>query len=178
MVSAATLTITATAGAASAVAGGVVSYTVTIANSGLSDYTGAAFTVPLAGVLGNAAYRNDAAAVITGTATSAGSVSYTSPDLGWAGTVPASGSVTLTYSVTVDNPDTGSQILASTVTSASTGSNCGGRVRRPAVHRHRDGLGADHRLHGEYRHRPPRAGWWATPPRWPTPGRPRTPGSA
>ena len=125
VVSAATLTITATAGAASAVAGGVVSYTVTIANSGLSDYTGAAFTVPLGGVLGNAAYRNDAAAVITGTATSAGSVSYTSPDLGWAGTVPASGSVTLTYSVTVDNPDTGSQILASTVTSASTGSNCG-----------------------------------------------------
>ncbi len=125
VVSAATLTITAAAGAASAVAGGVVTYTVTIANSGLSDYTGAAFTVPLGGVLGNAAYNNNAAAVITGTGTSAGTVTYDGSTLGWAGDVPAAGSVTLTYSVTVNSPDTGSQILASTVTSASTGSNCG-----------------------------------------------------
>ena len=125
VVSAATLTITAAAGAPSAVASGVVHYTVTIANSGLSDYAGAAFTVPLDGVLDDAAYDNDAAAVITGTSTLAGAVSYTSPDLGWTGTVPASGSVTVTYSVTVHNPDTGDQILASTVTSTSTGSNCG-----------------------------------------------------
>ena len=73
---------------------------------------------------GNAAYNNDAAAVITGTGTSAGTVTYDGSTLGWAGDVPAAGSVTLTYSVTVNNPDTGSQILASTVTSASTGSNC------------------------------------------------------
>ena len=125
VVNAATLTITAAAGTAPAVAGGKVTYTVTIANSGLSDYPSAAFTVPLSGVLGNAAYDSDAAAVLTGTTTAAGTVSYTSPDLGWTGTVPASGSVTLTYSVTVNSPDTGSKILSTTVTSASTGSNCG-----------------------------------------------------
>ena len=126
VVNAATLTITATAGAPSAVAGGVVNYTITVANSGLSDYAGAALTVPLSGVLGGAAYDNDAAAVITGTGTPAGTVSYTSPDLAWTGTVPATGSVTLTYSVTVDNPDTGNQILSTTVSSAaSADSNCG-----------------------------------------------------
>ena len=119
VVSAATLTITQTAGAASAVAGGVVHYTITIANSGLSPYAGANVTDPLSGVLGDAAYNNDAAAVRTGGTTPAGTVTYTSPTLAWTGTIPATGSVTLTYSVTVNNPDTGNQILASTVTSTS-----------------------------------------------------------
>ena len=126
VVSAATLTITATAGAPSAVAGGKVTYTVTIANSGVSAYAGAAFTVPLSGVLDDAAYNNNAAAVLTGIGTIAGTVSFDGSTLSWAGDVPAAGSVTLTYSVTVNSPDTtGNQILASTVTSASTGSNCG-----------------------------------------------------
>ena len=124
VVSAATLTITLTAGAPSAVAGGTVGYTITIANSGLSPYTGASVTDSLSGVLGNAAYDSDAAAVITGTGTAAGTLAYASPDLTWAGTVPAAGSVTITYSVTVDNPDTGNKILTGTVTSASAGSNC------------------------------------------------------
>ena len=131
VVDAATLTITATAGAPSAVAGGVVKYTVTIANSGLTPYAGAAVTVPLSGVLGNAVYNNDAAAVRTGGTTPAGTVTYTSPVLAWTGTIPATRSVTLTYSVTVNNPDTGSQILATTVTSASTGSNCGAASTDP-----------------------------------------------
>ena len=125
VVNAATLTITAAADAPSAVAGGKVTFTVTIANSGVSAYDSASVTVPLGGVLDDAAYNGDAAAVLTGTTTPAGTVSYTSPDLGWTGDVPASGSVTLTYSVTVHNPDTGNQILAGTVTSPSTGSNCG-----------------------------------------------------
>ena len=124
VVNAATLTITSTAGAPSTVAGAVVSYTVTIANSGLTPYDDASVTDPLTGVLDDAAYDSDAAAVITGTTTPAGTVTYSSPTLTWTGTVPATGSVTLTYTVTVDNPDTGSQILASTVTSASPDSNC------------------------------------------------------
>ena len=72
-------------------------------------------------MLDDAAYDSDAAAVITGTGTAAGTVTFASPDLTWAGTVPAAGSVTLTYSVTVHNPDTGDQVLSSTVTSASPG---------------------------------------------------------
>ena len=74
----------------------------------------------------NATYNGDAAAVLTGIGTIAGTVSFDGSTLSWAGDVPAAGSVTLTYSVTVNSPDTtGNQILASTVTSASTGSNCG-----------------------------------------------------
>ena len=83
VVSAATLTITQTAGAPSAVAGGVVHYTITIANSGLSPYAGASVTDSLSGVLDDAAYDSDAAAVITGTGTAAGTVTFASPDLTW-----------------------------------------------------------------------------------------------
>ena len=124
IVNAATLTITQTAGTASTVAGGVVQYTITIANSVASPYASASVTDPLAGVLDDAAYKGDATAVITGTGTDAGPVSFTSPNLTWTGTVPATGSITITYSVTVNNPDTGDQILSSTVSSASPDSNC------------------------------------------------------
>ena len=117
LVNAATLTFTNTANVTAVAQGGTVSYTVTIANSGLSSYSGAAFTLPLSGVLDDATYNNDAA-------TTAGTVLFTSPNLTWAGTVPASGSVTVTFSVTVKNPDTGDMNLTTTLTSASTGSNC------------------------------------------------------
>ncbi len=96
-------------------------YTVTAANSGLSAYTGATFTDDLTGVPDDAVYNNDAAIAAGG----GGSVGYTSPDLTWTGDIPASGTVTITFSVTVNNPDTGNKILASTVSSASSGSNCG-----------------------------------------------------
>ncbi len=117
VVGASTLTFTQTTAAPSAVAGGTVAYTITIANSGLTAYAGAAFTDPLTGVLDNATYNNNAAA-------SAGAVSFTNPDLTWTGDVPATGSVTITYTVTVNNPDTGNMILASTISSPSADSNC------------------------------------------------------
>ena len=118
VVSATTLTFTATADTAAAAAGGVVHYTITVANSGLIPYTGAAVTAGLGGVLDDAAYGHDATAT-------AGTVTFTSPDLTWTGDVPASGTVTISYSVTVNSPDTGNRILTSTLTSASAGSNCG-----------------------------------------------------
>ncbi len=114
------LTITKTANVATATPGGVVDYTVTVTDSGQTAYTGATFTDPLAGVLANAVYNGDAS-VTGGTA---GSVSYSSPDLTWTGNLAAGASATVTYSVTVDSPDTGSGVLASTVTSATAGSNC------------------------------------------------------
>ena len=55
-------------------------------------------------MLGNATYNNDAAAVRTGSTTPAGTVTYTSPTLAWTGTIPASRSVTLSYTVTVQQP--------------------------------------------------------------------------
>ena len=178
VVNAATLTITATAGAPSTVAGAVVDYTITVANSGASPYAGASITDPLGGVLDDAAYDNDAAAVLTGTSTAAGTVSYTSPDLAWTGTVPAAGSVTVTYSVTVHKPDTGNQILASTVTSASTGSNCRPGSTDPRCTTTVTVSAAGDRARRSARPPSRRAGRWSRRPRSPIPGRPPTTGSA
>ena len=54
----------------------------------------------------------------------AGSVTYSSPNLTWTGNLAPGATATITFSVTVNNPDTGDHILASTVTSATAGSNC------------------------------------------------------
>ncbi len=86
-------------------------------NAGQSAYTGATFTDPLADVLDDASYNGDAAAT-------AGSVSYASPNLTWTGNLAVGATATITFSVTVSNPDTGNKILASTITSATAGSNC------------------------------------------------------
>jgi large repetitive protein len=117
LVNVATLTFTNATNVSAAAQGGVADYTITVANSGLSAYPGATFTLPLSGVLDDASYNGDAAA-------SMGAVSFSSPNLTWTGTVPASGTVTVTFSVTVKNPDTGNMIMASTLTSTSLDSNC------------------------------------------------------
>ncbi len=111
------LTIAQAASVAAAAPGAVVGYTVTVTNSGLVAYSGATFTDPLAGVLDDAAYNGNAAAT-------AGSVSYTSPNLTWTGNLAAGAAATITFSVTVNNPDTGNKVLASTITSATSGTNC------------------------------------------------------
>jgi large repetitive protein len=116
LVGAATLTFTVASDVSSVTAGGTVTYTITAANSGLSSRL-ARFTQPLAGVLDDAAYNNNATATI-------GTVTFTSPNLTWTGRIPATSSVTITYTVTVSTPDTGNMILASTLTSTSAGSNC------------------------------------------------------
>ena len=151
----------------------MVGYTITVTNSGQTPYTGATFTDPLTGVLDDAVYNADAAAT-------AGTVSYASPNLTWTGNLAVGATATITYSVTVNNPDTGGKILANTVTSTTPGSNCAGggndprctatvdrawpehyRVRRRdttpgrhgALHDHGDQLRAD-RLHRGDVHRP------------------------
>ena len=86
-------------------------------NTGQTLYAGAAFTDPLGGVLDDAAYNSDAAAT-------AGTVSFASPDLSWAGSLNPGDTATVTFSVTVHDPDTDNHLLASTVTSVSAGSNC------------------------------------------------------
>ena len=50
--------------------------------------------------------------------------SYASSNLTWTGNLAAGASATITFSVTVNNPDTGNKSLASTITSATAGSNC------------------------------------------------------
>jgi large repetitive protein len=111
------LTITVSANTGTATPGSVVGYTVTVVNSGQTAYTGASFTDPLSGLLDDAAYNNDAAATV-------GTVSFTSPSLTWTGNLAVGASATVTFSVTVKNPDTGDKILVNTVTSATAGNNC------------------------------------------------------
>ena len=111
------LTISMTALTSSTAPGDTVHYTITIADTGQTAYAGATVTGSLAGVLDDAAYNNDAAA--TG-----GTVSYAAPDLTWTGDLSAGASVTITYSVSVDDPAAGDLILASTVSSAAAGSSC------------------------------------------------------
>ena len=97
------LTIVQTASPGTTTPGSVVHYTVTVTNSGQTPYTGATFTDPLGGVLDDAAYNSDAAATGTGT------VSFASPDLTWTGNLARGTVATITFSVTVNNPDTGEQ---------------------------------------------------------------------
>ncbi|MCW2929849.1 MAG: hypothetical protein JWM19_811, partial [Actinomycetia bacterium] len=56
------LTIAQAASVPAAAPGTVVGYTITVTNSGVTAYTGATFTDPLAGVLDDAAYNGNAAA--------------------------------------------------------------------------------------------------------------------
>ena len=165
------LTIVKTASTATAVPGQTVTYTIAVTDSGQTPYTGAALTDSLAGVLGDAAYNNDAAATV-------GSVSYAAPNLTWTGDLSPGGSATITYSVTVNNPDTGGHVLTNTVTSTTPGSNCRAGERRPAVHRDGDGVAADDRLDAERGDGHARGDGDTRRPRSPTPGRPRITGSA
>jgi uncharacterized repeat protein (TIGR01451 family) len=111
------LTISLTAGTTTAVPGGTVHYTVSVTNAGNAAYSAATFTDSLSGVLDDAIYNGDASA-------SSGSVSYASPNLTWTGSLAVGGAATVTFSVTVNNPDSGDKSLVSTVTSATAGSNC------------------------------------------------------
>src|SRR6202012_4230655 len=114
------LAIVTTANATSAVPGQQVTYTVTVADTGQTPYTGATVTDQLDGVLADGVYNGDAAA-------STGTLSYASPDLTWTGNLAPGAVATITFSVTVNNPDTGDRTLSATVASATAGSNCPAR---------------------------------------------------
>ena len=111
------LTTTVSAGTSTTTPGSVVQYTVTVTNSGQTAYTGATFTNPLGGLLDDSTYNNDAAAT-------AGSVSFASSSLTWTGNLAVGATATVTFSVTVKDPDTGDKVLVDTITSTTAGSNC------------------------------------------------------
>ena len=113
------LTIVKTADVSTTTPGSTVHYTITVTNTGLTTFTGATFSDDLTGVLDDATYGGNAT-VTAGP----GSVSYTSPYLTWTGSLSPAQFATITYSVTVANPDTGNGVLSNTVTSATAGSNC------------------------------------------------------
>lgn len=91
------------------VPGQKVTYTVTVTQTG-SAPANAVLTDNLTAVLNDATYNNDASA-------SVGAVSVAGDGLSWNGTVPVGGTATITYSVTVNSPPAGDQILTNVVTS-------------------------------------------------------------
>ncbi len=106
--------------------GSTVSYTVTVTNTGQVENFDTTFTMPLSDVLDDATYDNDAAA-------SSGVVSFTSPNLSWDGDLSPGQSATITFSVMVNNPDTGNKTLADTLTSTTPGANCPASGTAPAA---------------------------------------------
>ena len=75
-------------------------------------------------MLDDAAYDNDAAAT-------SGTVSFASPDLTWTGNLAPGDTVTITYTVTVDNPDTGDKLLVDFVTSTAPAAPARSDSRNP-----------------------------------------------
>ena len=110
------LTIVTTASTAAAVPGQTVTFTVTVTDNGQTPYTGATVTDTL-NLLGDATYNNNAGAT-------SGAVSYASPVITWTGDLAVGASAVITYTVTVNNPDTGGKSLATVAASTDPGSSC------------------------------------------------------
>ncbi len=119
------LTITTTAGSATTTPGSVVQYTITVTDTGQTSYTGATVTDDLANVLNDSAYNGDAAAT-------SGAVGYASPVLTWTGNLAPGDTATITYSITIDNPDNGDKHLVTTAVSTAPGSTCPPGSANPA----------------------------------------------
>jgi large repetitive protein len=110
-------TIAKTSDAETAMPGDVITYTVTVTNTGQVDYTDAApasFSDDLSGVLDDATSNDDVSA--------GGSITGTT--LTWSGAIAAGDTVEVTYSVTVNDPVTGDQDLLNTVTPNAPGGSC------------------------------------------------------
>ncbi|KFU77992.1 hypothetical protein BB31_27930 [Amycolatopsis lurida NRRL 2430] len=113
------LTVKKTADKQTANPGDVVTYTVTVTNTGKVDLVGedaARVTDDLSEVLDDADYADDATAVPV-----AGTFAFTAPNLVWAGDLPVGASTTLKYSVKVKNPVTGDHELRNTVSTNTPG---------------------------------------------------------
>lgn len=113
----ASYTVAKTASAATAVAGDIIAYAVTVTNTGSSDYTAeipASFRDDLSDVLDDAVYNGDATAGATVTGTM----------LSWSGPLAVGASETIRYSVTVASPSTGDLTLVNAVVPTGEGGVC------------------------------------------------------
>jgi len=124
------LTITKTATVSTVTPGSQVGYTITVDNTGQTPYTAAHVTDSLTEVLADATYGNDAHAT-------SGTVSFATPTLTWTGSLAIGDSATITYTVTVNSPDTGGRTLTNTAVSGGSGQHVPGGKRQPGLHRRR-----------------------------------------
>ncbi|MGI3783020.1 MAG: hypothetical protein ACRYG2_19840, partial [Janthinobacterium lividum] len=94
-----------------------IAYTLTLANSGQTDYTGAEVDQALGSVLDEASYNQDATA-------SSGRVALDGTTLRWVGDVAQGQTVTVTFSASVNAPALGDRVLVNTASSDVVGSTC------------------------------------------------------
>jgi uncharacterized repeat protein (TIGR01451 family) len=100
-----------------------VEYTVTLTNTGNTDYTAAG--IGLAGFTDNLADVFDDANAASLTYTDPG-LSLSGNTLSWSGELLVGTPVTVTYSVVVDNPDTGNRSMNNSVVATHDEGGCGG----------------------------------------------------
>ncbi|WP_235201492.1 DUF7927 domain-containing protein [Microbacterium sp. CH12i] len=99
--------------------GDTIEYTVTGTNTGATTLNPATIADNLAGVLAYAEYNNDITTTLNGTEVTSGAATISENDLAWTGALEAGQTVTITYSVTVDEGTSG-QILSNTVSGSAT----------------------------------------------------------
>ncbi|MFE4308924.1 hypothetical protein ACFRR6_23080 [Streptomyces sp. NPDC056891] len=119
------LEITKTASPRTVKPGDTLTYTITAKNVSALDYPNAEFSDDLTGNLDDADYRGDVR-------TDLGTATYTAPRIGYAGTIPAGKTATVTYSVKIRNPPTGDGRLPNRVEVETPRSNCGDGSEDPA----------------------------------------------
>nr|WP_236071577.1 DUF11 domain-containing protein [Streptomyces polyasparticus] len=110
--------ITKTASPTTVAPGGTLTYTVTAKNISRLPYPNAKFTDDLTDNLDDATYNNDARAEPSG------NVSYDEPKISFTGDIPAGETVTVTYSVTINNPRTGDGRMRNSIDVESPRTNC------------------------------------------------------
>ncbi|MFJ2741456.1 hypothetical protein ACIO3O_17530 [Streptomyces sp. NPDC087440] len=105
-------------------AGDKVTYTVTLKNDSEADWTGATTSDDLSDVVDDATFNDDAKATSGGANTATQPVyDAAAKKLTWTGTVAKGATVTITYTVTVNNPPGGNKKLANAVVGPD-GSSC------------------------------------------------------
>ena len=97
--------------------GQVICYTLTVTNTGLTTYTGTTVTDSFAQMLDDAAYDGGALGHRR-------PLSYAAPVLTWTGDLAPGASAVISFTVTVNNPDTGDKLVITTAASAAAGSTC------------------------------------------------------